>query len=148
MINLLSAATSTPKHAFKTTDLSNALMHKLSPELINTLNSLGVDQRYSVMDNYPDFLAGKPMNARSSTTELGVGATKRCIEEWQGDPSRIGLIRCFPVWPRKSWDKLTDSCPDHFAPSACKLKAVRCYSNPLKSLNGISPPIQESWQWS
>ena len=92
MINLLSAATATPKHAFKTTDLSNALMHKLSPELINTLNSLGVDQRYSVMDNYPDFLAGEPMNARSSTTELGVGATKRCIEEWQGDPSRIGLL--------------------------------------------------------
>jgi 3-oxoacyl-[acyl-carrier-protein] synthase III len=92
MINLLSAATSTPKHAFKTTDLTNALMHKLSPELINTLNSLGVDQRYSVMDNYPDFLAGKPMNARSSTTELGVGATKRCIEEWQGDPTRIGLL--------------------------------------------------------
>ena len=92
MINLLSAATSTPKHAFQTTDLANALMHKLSPELINTLNSLGVEQRYSVMDNYPDFLAGKPMNARSSTTELGVGATKRCIEEWQGDPSRIGLL--------------------------------------------------------
>ena len=92
MMNLLSAATSTPKQAFKTTDLSSALMHKLSPELINTLNSLGVDQRYSVMDNYPDFLAGKPMNAKSSTTELGVGATKRCIEEWQGDPRRIGLL--------------------------------------------------------
>ena len=92
MMNLLSAATSTPKHAFKTTDLSSALMHKLSPELINTLNSMGVDQRYSVMDNYPDFLAGKPMNAKSSTTELGVGATKRCIEEWQGDPTRIGLL--------------------------------------------------------
>ncbi|MEP6818290.1 MAG: hypothetical protein ABJA18_02075 [bacterium] len=92
MVNLLSAATSTPTQAFQTTELANALMHKLSPELINTLNSLGVDQRYSVMDNYPDFLAGKPMNARSSTTELGVGATKRCIEEWQGDPSRIGLL--------------------------------------------------------
>ncbi|HLN98797.1 MAG TPA: hypothetical protein VK208_10075 [Pyrinomonadaceae bacterium] len=92
MINLLSAATSTPEHTFRTTELANSLMHKLSPELINTLNSLGIDQRYSVMDNYPDFLAGKPMNARSSTTQLGVGATKRCIEEWQGDPSRIGLL--------------------------------------------------------
>lgn len=92
MVNLLSAATSTPKHAFQTTELTSALMHRLTPELINTLNSLGVDQRYSVMDNYPDFLAGKPMNARSSTTDLGVGATKRCIEEWQGDPSRIGLL--------------------------------------------------------
>lgn len=92
MINLLSAAKYTPPHAFKTTELANSLMHKLSPELINTLNSLGVDQRYSVMDNYPDFLAGKAMNATSSTLELGVGATKRCIEEWQGDPSRIGLL--------------------------------------------------------
>jgi len=92
MINLLSAATSTPPNAFRTTELASSLMHKLSPELINTLNSLGVDQRYSVMDNYPDFLAGKPMNAKSSTTQLGVGATKRCIEEWQGDPTRIGLL--------------------------------------------------------
>ncbi|HWN11024.1 MAG TPA: 3-oxoacyl-[acyl-carrier-protein] synthase III C-terminal domain-containing protein [Pyrinomonadaceae bacterium] len=92
MMNLLSAATSTPKHAFQTTDLTSALMHKLSPELINTINSLGVEQRYSVMDNYPDFLAGKPMHATSSTTDLGVGATKRCIEQWQGDPSQIGLL--------------------------------------------------------
>lgn len=92
MINLLSAATSTPTHAFQTTELTSALLHKLTPELINTLNSLGVDQRYSVMDNYPDFLAGRQMNAKSSTTELGVRATKRCIEEWQGDPTRIGLL--------------------------------------------------------
>jgi 3-oxoacyl-[acyl-carrier-protein] synthase-3 len=67
-------------------------MHKLSPELINTLNSLGVDQRYSVVDNYPEFLSGKSKQSESSTTELGVRATKRCIEEWQGDPSRIGLL--------------------------------------------------------
>jgi 3-oxoacyl-[acyl-carrier-protein] synthase-3 len=92
MINLLSAATATPKQAFQTTELANSLMHKLSPELITTLNSLGIDQRYSVVDNYPDFLAGKPINATSSTTELGVDATRRCIEEWQGDPSRIGLL--------------------------------------------------------
>lgn len=91
-MNLLSAATSTPSHAFKTTEIANALLHKLSPELINTLNSLGVDQRYSVMDNYPEFLQGKSMRATSSTTELGVNATKRCVEEWQGDPSRIGLL--------------------------------------------------------
>src|SRR5712671_8210967 len=92
MISLLSAATSTPQHAFKTTELTNALMHKLSPELITTLNSLGVDQRYSVMDNYPDFLSGKKMNANSCTTDLGVKATRQCIERWQGDPSRIGLL--------------------------------------------------------
>src|SRR4026208_1215117 len=92
MINLLSAATSVPQNAFKTTELVGSLMHKFSPELINTINSLGVEQRYSVLENYPDFLCGKPKFATSSTTELAVNATRRCIQEWGGDPNRIGLL--------------------------------------------------------
>jgi 3-oxoacyl-[acyl-carrier-protein] synthase III len=72
--------------------LVGSLMHKLSPELINTIGALGVDQRYSVLDNYPDFLSGKPKQSISSTTELGVAATRRCIQEWGGDPNRIGLL--------------------------------------------------------
>ena len=92
MINLMSAATATPKHLFRTTELVASLMHKLSPELINTICSLGVDQRYSVMDNYAEFLTGEPMNASYSTTGMGVDATRRCIEQWGGDPSRIGLL--------------------------------------------------------
>ncbi|HKY27672.1 MAG TPA: hypothetical protein VJM12_06990 [Pyrinomonadaceae bacterium] len=92
MISLLSAATSTPLHAFKTTELVSSLMHKLSPELINTIHALGVDERYSTIENYPDFLLGKPMKATNSTTRLGVEATRRCIEQWQGDPSKIGLL--------------------------------------------------------
>lgn len=92
MINLLSAATSTPRHSFRTSELVAALMHKLSPELINTINSLGVDQRYSTLENYPEFLSGKRMRATSSTTQLGVEATRKCIEQWQGDPSKIGLL--------------------------------------------------------
>ena len=67
-------------------------MHKLSPELINTINSLGVDQRYSTLENYPEFLSGKRSLPTSSTTQLGVDATRKCIEQWQGDPSRIGLL--------------------------------------------------------
>src|SRR4029079_16035739 len=92
MINLLSAATSTPQHLFKTSDLVGSLMHKLSPELINTISSLGVDQRYSALASYPDFLCGKQKHPTSSTTELGVNAARRCIEAWGGDPTRIGLL--------------------------------------------------------
>lgn len=92
MINLLSAATSVPKNVFKTTELVGSLMHKLSPELINTISSLGVDQRYSALENYPDFLCGKAKMPTSSTTELAVAATQRCIHEWGGDPNRIGLL--------------------------------------------------------
>src|SRR6476620_11092736 len=92
MMNLLSASTDTPKHVFNTSELVGSLMHKLSPELINTINTLGVDQRYSTIENYPDFLCGKQKHETSSTTKLGVDATKRCIQEWGGDPSRIGLL--------------------------------------------------------
>jgi 3-oxoacyl-[acyl-carrier-protein] synthase III len=92
MINLMSAATATPQHLIGTTDLVASLMHKFSPELINTICSLGVDQRYSVMDNYAEFLIGAPKNATNSTTKLGVDATRRCIQEWGGDPSQVGLL--------------------------------------------------------
>src|SRR5689334_23801077 len=92
MINLVSAATSVPTNVFRTSELVGSLMHKLSPELINTIGALGVEQRYSVLDNYPDFLSGKPKQATSSTTELGVAATRLCIHEWGGDPNRIGLL--------------------------------------------------------
>ena len=92
MINLISAATSVPKNVFKTTELVGSLMHKLSPELINTISSLGVDQRYSALENYPEFLCGKPKVPTSTTTDLAVAATKRCLHEWGGDPTRIGLL--------------------------------------------------------
>src|SRR2546421_11564456 len=92
MINLLSAATATPPNQFSTTEMVASLMHKLSPELINTICSLGVDKRYSVMENYPEFLEGASRTPQSATTRLGVDATKRCVEEWGGDPSQIGLL--------------------------------------------------------
>jgi 3-oxoacyl-[acyl-carrier-protein] synthase III len=92
MINLLSAATSVPQNVFKTTDLVGSLMHKFSPELINTISRLGVEQRFSTLENYPDFLCGKAKQATSSTTELAVAATTRCLNEWGGDPNCIGLL--------------------------------------------------------
>jgi 3-oxoacyl-[acyl-carrier-protein] synthase III len=92
MISMISASTATPQNRISTTELVASMMHKLSPELINTICALGVENRYSAMDNYADFLSGAPMNTTSSTTEMGVNATRKCIEEWGGDPSQIGLL--------------------------------------------------------
>jgi 3-oxoacyl-[acyl-carrier-protein] synthase III len=92
MISLVQASTATPANKFSTTEVVASMMHKLSPELINTICSLGVENRYSAIENYADFLSGAPMNRTSSTTELGVNATRKCIEEWGGDPSQIGLL--------------------------------------------------------
>jgi 3-oxoacyl-[acyl-carrier-protein] synthase III len=92
MINLLASATSVPRHAFGTTELVASLMHKLSPQLINTVNALGVERRFSAIENFPAFLAGAPMRADASATALGVGAARRCLGEWGGDPRRVGLL--------------------------------------------------------
>jgi 3-oxoacyl-[acyl-carrier-protein] synthase III len=92
MISLVHASTATPRNKFSTTELVASLLHRLSPELINTICTLGVENRYSTMDNYSEFLGGTPMNTDSSTTQLGVRATRKCIEEWDGDPSQIGLL--------------------------------------------------------
>src|SRR6266705_1854298 len=92
MISMISASTATPQNRISTTELVASMMHKLSPELINTICTLGVENRYSAMENYADFLSGAPMNPTSSTTDMGVNATRKCIEEWGGDPSQIGLL--------------------------------------------------------
>src|SRR5215210_4696991 len=92
MISLLSSATALPPHKFFTSELVAELRHKLSPEVISTVQSLGVDERCSAMENYPAFLSGEPMHATTSATGLGVEAAKRCIERWGGDPRRIGLL--------------------------------------------------------
>ncbi len=92
MISMISASTATPQNRISTTELVASMMHKLSPELIKTICTLGVENRYSAMENYADFLGGAPMNPTSSTTDMGVNATRKCIEEWGGDPSQIGLL--------------------------------------------------------
>lgn len=92
MTHLVAIATATPKHAWRTADLIESLKDKLSKELIQTIDSMGVSQRYSVMDNYPEFLRGAPAALTGSTTSLSVDATRRCLQQWGGDPSRVGLL--------------------------------------------------------
>jgi 3-oxoacyl-[acyl-carrier-protein] synthase-3 len=92
MINLLSAATAVPQNVFRTTELVGSLMHKLSPELINTISSLGVHQRFPFSKTILTFFAAKPKQPPVPPPKLGVAATKRCIHEWGGDPNRIGLL--------------------------------------------------------
>jgi 3-oxoacyl-[acyl-carrier-protein] synthase-3 len=130
MINLLSAATAVPGNALKTTELVGSLMHKLSPELINTIAALGVDQRYSTLANYPDFLCGKPKISTSSTTELSVAATERCIQEWGGDPKRIGLLIA------------ATNTPDHMLPCLASEIMGKTHGLLSRSLRTVSMQAQ------
>ncbi|HET9526765.1 MAG TPA: 3-oxoacyl-[acyl-carrier-protein] synthase III C-terminal domain-containing protein [Pyrinomonadaceae bacterium] len=130
MINLLSAATAVPPNVFQTTELVASVMHKLSPELINTISNLGVDQRYSTLENFPDFLRGKPKIASSSTTQLGVAAAKRCIKEWGGDPGRIGLLVA------------ATNTPDHMLPCLASEIMGKTHGLLSRSLRTVSMQAQ------
>ena len=45
MISLVQASTATPESKVSTTELVASMMHKFSPELINSICSLGVENR-------------------------------------------------------------------------------------------------------
>ncbi len=92
MINMISSATALPPHKFSTTELIASQMYKFSPELINTISSLGVEQRYSTLENYPEYLATGRMHATTSATDMGIDAARTCVEQWGGDPRRVGLL--------------------------------------------------------
>src|SRR5207244_11974214 len=49
-------------------------------------------KRYSAMEQYAAFLSRAPLNPTRSTPDMCVNATRKCIEEWGGDPSQIGLL--------------------------------------------------------
>jgi 3-oxoacyl-[acyl-carrier-protein] synthase III len=130
MINLIQASTATPQNNYDTTELVGSMRHKLSPELANTICSLGVRKRYSAMNNYPEFLGGAPMNTTSSTTELGVDATLRCIETWGGDPSRIGLLVA------------ATNTPDQLLPCLASEVMARTHGLLPRSLSAVSMQSQ------
>src|SRR5205823_14282827 len=92
MINLVQASTAIPENTISTTDLVASMMHKLSSELINTIWTLGVDDRYSAMDNYADFLNGAPMNMTTSTPEMGADADPQTSAGTGSELSQHGLL--------------------------------------------------------
>ena len=130
MISLIQASTATPQNNYNTTELVGSIRHKLSPELINTICSLGVVGRYSAMDNYPEYLNGARMNTTSSATALGVDATHKCIEKWGGDPSRIGLVVA------------ATNTPDQLLPCLASEIMARTYGLLPRSLSIVSMQSQ------
>jgi 3-oxoacyl-[acyl-carrier-protein] synthase III len=130
MVSLIQASTATPQNNVSTAELVGSMVHKLSPELIKTICSLGVERRYSAMDNYPEFLSGAPMNATSSTTDLGVEATRKCIEQWGGDPSRIGLLVA------------ATNTPDQLLPCLASEVMARTHGLLPRSLSAVSMQSQ------
>ncbi len=92
-MNLLSINTSLPEHSFSTTELIEAFDGRLSTDLQETINSMGVGNRHSVVSNFPEAITqGAEFNYTTSTTDFACKAANRCIEESSINSEDIGLL--------------------------------------------------------
>lgn len=90
--NLISSAIALPRNGISTNDLICNLENKLSPNLIKSIQNMGVNYRYSTLENYPEFLCGDAPRQTCTATDLSVDAATRCINHWGGDTRQIGLL--------------------------------------------------------
>lgn len=92
--SLLGIEVATPSNKITTEELLFGLRHRMTDELIHSVYQLGVDSRYSVIEDYASFLAtkGGERRLKSSTTHMAVDALNKVIESSGIDPSKIGLF--------------------------------------------------------
>jgi 3-oxoacyl-[acyl-carrier-protein] synthase III len=82
-----------PEPCWTTEELLAASKGRFSEKLTNMLGHLGVDNRHSILTNYPAvvFEGAEPQLAISGST-LAVQAARTCIEKAALDPAEIGLV--------------------------------------------------------
>jgi 3-oxoacyl-[acyl-carrier-protein] synthase III len=90
---LVSVASAFPAPKWSTAELMAAARGHLSERLEKMLLDLGVERRYSILNNYPDVIfKGEEPRFDSSATALAVKAAEKCLAQREIDPSSIGLV--------------------------------------------------------
>ncbi len=65
----------------------------MSDNLLATVNELGVDRRYSVVDDYIGFIAGKTSRRLiDDTSSMATAAAKKCLVQADIVPDQIGML--------------------------------------------------------
>ncbi|MGK7901842.1 MAG: hypothetical protein AB4352_10585 [Hormoscilla sp.] len=90
---ILSIATALPSNKLSTEMLLTELGYKLSPLLVKTIQNMGVEYRYSVLNNCLETLLGKEeIQASTTATELSAEAVRKCLAFVDVDPDEVGLL--------------------------------------------------------
>lgn len=91
-IEILSVASAVPQQNVSSKDLLNKASAHISAQAMEMLQTMDIEKRYSVVDDYPSFLTGEKNRALlTGTNELGVESIKKCIEKFPNDLD-IGLF--------------------------------------------------------
>lgn len=90
---IVSIGTFVPDNLVTTEDMIAKLDKKLSADLKESLHNLSIKQRYSIVKNLSNYLAGNyPRELISNTTDLAVNAIKNCLEKVAYKKEDIGLL--------------------------------------------------------
>ncbi|MEV6430207.1 3-oxoacyl-[acyl-carrier-protein] synthase III C-terminal domain-containing protein [Nocardia sp. NPDC051463] len=90
---LVAIATEVPPHRYSTEELLAASRGHLSDKLGAMLGSLGIEQRHSVLANYPDVLfQGAEPQLTIAAADLAVRAARKCLAKADVSPDSIGLV--------------------------------------------------------
>lgn len=91
-IEILSIASVIPDQKVDSKDLLNRIESKISSKAVEMLHAMDIETRYSVLDNYSDYIAheGK-RNLLAGVNELGTNSIKKCMEKVTHDYN-IGLF--------------------------------------------------------
>lgn len=86
-------ATALPPNKLSTASLLTELADKLSLRLVKTIRDMGVENRYSVLNNSRKIILGKEkMQAATTATDLAATAAKKCLASEDANPNEIGLL--------------------------------------------------------
>ena len=82
-----------PGPSYTTDGLLDASGGKLSPDLQAMLRRLGVEQRHSILSNYPQVLfEGTTPEYSVRGTEMAVRAARGCLAKARCDATELGLV--------------------------------------------------------
>ena len=93
VVDIEGAGISLPGAPISTETMLDSLGDRVSADLQKSVRNMGIKNRYSVINDYPGYVAGRSERAfDSSTTSLAAAAVEACLDDWRGDPDQIGLV--------------------------------------------------------
>lgn len=80
-VDILSIASVVPEQSVSSQEIIREANGNLSPEIHNMLDSMFINQRYAVVDDYPRYLTGKkPRKLIEDINELAVKSIHKCVD--------------------------------------------------------------------
>ena len=93
IIDIEAAGVRLPGDPISTEEMLAPLGNRVSDDLRASVRNMGIETRYSVLNDYPGYVAGRAARRFAlSTTRLAAGAVEACLDDWGGDSGRIGLV--------------------------------------------------------